>query len=665
MVVVGTRPEYLNSTWVKNEWSRYLALMKQDRKRLLIPCYRDMDPYDLPEQLAVLQSYDMSRIGFLQDLIRGIAKVLDGDKKPENRETVIVQGEGGVNLTALLKRGQMALEDRDWAKADEFFDQALNLDAECAQAYWGKALAAARQNTARGFISQILAGRQERTEQVEACPPDRVRIEAAVEKYQLPPLLTGEAIRAAFDALPRTYPSVTASRQATLEALPGLLDRNKLFVRAERYARGELAAQLAEVRTGLIQRQEQSLDQARQEDGKKAAETARAYAAGLDQVEQSLARQRAEGEEQLRREAEQQAQAARRRARNRVIAAVAGAAVVLLAAVAVVVTQVIIPGNQYRDAEALLEAGEYDEAQAAFETLGDYRDASDRARHVPYQQAEDLAQAGQIAQAAIAFGKLGNYQDAHDRSLALWDQIAVRQTLDAGNSHTVALLADGTAVAAGDNRFGECDVGEWTDLVAVSAGSQFTLGLRSDGTVLGTGDTSWDRRAVNDWEDIVAVDTGYLFMVGLHPDGTVEILGEEDPSTCRKVENWTDIVAVSTGGSVVVGLRADGTVAAVGDNTYGQCDVSAWTDIVALSAGTTYSLGLKSDGTVVMAGTTLLKEEYADQKIDVSQWTDVAAVAAGSYHALALKGDGTAAASGLNSDGRCEVTGWTGIRVPD
>ena len=52
MVVVGTRPEYLNAVWVRNEWSRYLALMKHDRKRLLIPCYRDMDPYDLPEQLA-------------------------------------------------------------------------------------------------------------------------------------------------------------------------------------------------------------------------------------------------------------------------------------------------------------------------------------------------------------------------------------------------------------------------------------------------------------------------------------------------------------------------------------------------------------------------------------------------------------------------------------
>mgnify|MGYP007110798585 CR=1 FL=1 len=46
----------------------------------LLPCYRDMDPYDLPEALSVLQSYDMSKIGFMQDLIRGVKKVIDAGK---------------------------------------------------------------------------------------------------------------------------------------------------------------------------------------------------------------------------------------------------------------------------------------------------------------------------------------------------------------------------------------------------------------------------------------------------------------------------------------------------------------------------------------------------------------------------------------------------------
>ena len=59
MVVVGTKTGHFNAVWVKNEWSRFLSIVKHDRSKVILPCYKDMDPYDLPEQLSVLQSYDM------------------------------------------------------------------------------------------------------------------------------------------------------------------------------------------------------------------------------------------------------------------------------------------------------------------------------------------------------------------------------------------------------------------------------------------------------------------------------------------------------------------------------------------------------------------------------------------------------------------------------
>ena len=37
MVVLGTKPEYFNAVWVKNEWSRYLSLIKNGEKKILIP----------------------------------------------------------------------------------------------------------------------------------------------------------------------------------------------------------------------------------------------------------------------------------------------------------------------------------------------------------------------------------------------------------------------------------------------------------------------------------------------------------------------------------------------------------------------------------------------------------------------------------------------------
>ena len=147
MLVIGSRPEYFTAVWVKNEWSRFLKLMKKDRSKLLIPCYKDMDAYELPDDFAHLQEQDMSKIGFINDIVRGIKKVVDNDssaqKKSVVKETVVMQNENG-NVRALLDRGFMALEDGEWDKADGFFEQALNFDAKIAEAYLGKLMAELR-----------------------------------------------------------------------------------------------------------------------------------------------------------------------------------------------------------------------------------------------------------------------------------------------------------------------------------------------------------------------------------------------------------------------------------------------------------------------------------------------------------------------------------------
>lgn len=76
MIVVATTPENVQAAWVRNEWSRYLSLIKRGEKKVLIPAYRDMDPYDLPKEFSHLQALDMSRLGFVQDLIHGVNKIL-------------------------------------------------------------------------------------------------------------------------------------------------------------------------------------------------------------------------------------------------------------------------------------------------------------------------------------------------------------------------------------------------------------------------------------------------------------------------------------------------------------------------------------------------------------------------------------------------------------
>lgn len=138
MITLGTRPEYFKAVWVKNEWSRYLSLIKQGQKKFLIPAYKDMDPYDLPDEFSHLQAQDMSKLGWDQDLIRGIKKLIKVDEpKVVVKETVVAGGTTS-NVAPLLERAMMFLEDGDWNSANEYCERVLDIDPKNAMAYVGK-----------------------------------------------------------------------------------------------------------------------------------------------------------------------------------------------------------------------------------------------------------------------------------------------------------------------------------------------------------------------------------------------------------------------------------------------------------------------------------------------------------------------------------------------
>ena len=155
MLAIGTKPEYYNAVWVKNEWSRFLNIIKKDRSKLLIPCYRDMDAYELPEEFAHLQAQDMAKIGFINDLVRGIKKVIKKDEPKQTvvKETVVKEtvSAGATNTASLLKRAFMFLEDGDWESADEYCEKVLDMDPENAQAYLGKLMAECKAKTQEGL----------------------------------------------------------------------------------------------------------------------------------------------------------------------------------------------------------------------------------------------------------------------------------------------------------------------------------------------------------------------------------------------------------------------------------------------------------------------------------------------------------------------------------
>lgn len=74
--------------------------------------------------------------------------------------------------------------------------------------------------------------------------------------------------------------------------------------------------------------------------------------------------------------------------------------------------------------------------------------------------------------------------------------------ITAGRRHTVGLKSDGTVVAVGDNKYGQCNVSDWRDIVAIAAGCAHTVGLKSDGTVAAVGDNEYGQCDVSGWRGI-------------------------------------------------------------------------------------------------------------------------------------------------------------------
>lgn len=135
MLAIGTNYDYYNAVWVKNEWSRYLALMSNDKGKMLIPCYKDIDAYDMPSEFKHLQAQDLSSPRAFQDLVNVIEKLI-----PLNNSVQTISSASASTVEPLIKRAFMCLEDGQWQKADELCEQVLNQEPENVNAYLCKLL---------------------------------------------------------------------------------------------------------------------------------------------------------------------------------------------------------------------------------------------------------------------------------------------------------------------------------------------------------------------------------------------------------------------------------------------------------------------------------------------------------------------------------------------
>lgn len=140
MLAIGTKHDYYDAVWVKNEWSRFISMMNADSSKVLIPCYRNMDAYDMPKEFKNMQALDMGDVTFFGSLMENVERIVDNSGRRATKETVVINANEDVE--PLLERGFMSLEDKEWERAEQFFEAVLNKDPKNGKAYLGKLMVA-------------------------------------------------------------------------------------------------------------------------------------------------------------------------------------------------------------------------------------------------------------------------------------------------------------------------------------------------------------------------------------------------------------------------------------------------------------------------------------------------------------------------------------------
>ncbi|MBR6513341.1 MAG: TIR domain-containing protein [Clostridia bacterium] len=134
MVLMGSSREYIESTWVKNEWQRFFKLMETKADKTLIPVFIGGDPYEiLPQRFQPLQAFNAGSPAFVEEILENVKKKLTGPAQ----QSIPSGGNSAQSVTvdSLLERAFMLLSDGEFEKSSKQLEKVLDIDPKCAAAY--------------------------------------------------------------------------------------------------------------------------------------------------------------------------------------------------------------------------------------------------------------------------------------------------------------------------------------------------------------------------------------------------------------------------------------------------------------------------------------------------------------------------------------------------
>ena len=287
MLALGTSYDDYNDVWVKNEWNRYLEIAVKNKNKCLIPCYKDVDEYDVPKEFAGLNVCQLGNDDTFNNIIAEIANVV----KPESVNQPAPQTEPAeeieleeieiiepVDINKLLDEGFAAIADKNWKEANKLFFQVLDEEPDNSKAYWGQLLVQQECTNAREMADnlylQVIGNTSDNTYELEI----RDRRQEIKDKYPVANLFSEEEYANLFD-VHFNYQSGVENTKSAIAANNEhyILSDNELFKRAKQNADAEVAAgieefvvnvnrHLEEILKNVTEQEQQEIEAARQQE---------------------------------------------------------------------------------------------------------------------------------------------------------------------------------------------------------------------------------------------------------------------------------------------------------------------------------------------------------------------------------------------------------------
>lgn len=290
MLALGTSYDDYNDVWVKNEWNRYLEIAEKNKNKCLIPCYKDVDEYDIPKEFAGLKVCQLGNDDTFNNIMAEIANVVKPESvnqpapEPEKAEPAeeieleeieIIEP---VDINKLLDEGFSAISDKNWKEANKLFFQVLDEEPDNSKAYWGQLLVQQECTNAREMADnlylQVIGNTSDNTYELEI----RDRRQEIKDKYPVANLFSEEEYANLFDEH-FNYQSGVENTKSAIAANNEhyILSDNELFKRAKQNADAEVAAgieefvanvnrHLDEILKNVTEQEQQEIEEARQQE---------------------------------------------------------------------------------------------------------------------------------------------------------------------------------------------------------------------------------------------------------------------------------------------------------------------------------------------------------------------------------------------------------------